>query len=76
MKRLAVAITMICLLAGYALAGEVPMVGPAPAPGGSSHATSTAPGDIPSGGTPGEIPMVASDAALSALLTVLGIFAI
>jgi hypothetical protein len=76
MKRFGLAITLSCLISAPVLAGEVPSVGPVPTPGGSSHATSTAPGDIPSLGAPGEIPMVTSDAAFSALLTVLGIFAV
>lgn len=48
MKRFALAITLSCVLAGSALAGEMPMVGPAPAPTPTTvEPTPTVPGDIP-----------------------------
>lgn len=74
MKRFAMAITLSCVLSGSALAGEIPMVGPAPPP--PSGATQTTigetpskPGQIPTDGIAGQI----SDAALSALLSVFGL---
>jgi hypothetical protein len=52
MKRFAMAITLSCVLSGSALAGEIPMVGPAPAPSGQTHPlTSPSPGEIPTVGS-------------------------
>jgi hypothetical protein len=68
MKRLVMAITLSFILSGLALAGEVPSVVPAPPPTGTMETTNpTSPGEIPFGGAAEEM----SDAALSALLTVL-----
>lgn len=78
MKRLFATIAVVCLFSIPALAGDIPTLG-TPQP---TQASSTDPGDIPSGGAPatstapGEIPTgdVAdhiSDEALSALLSVL-----
>lgn len=73
MKRLVMAIALSCLLSGLALAGEVPSVVPAPPPppGPTQATTPTSPGEIPTSGSADQI----SDAALSALLTVLGLLA-
>jgi hypothetical protein len=68
MKRFLLAITLGCVLSVSALAGEIPMVGNVPAPPDPSQITSTSPGDIPISGSGEQI----SDAAWSALLTVLG----
>lgn len=76
MKRFAMVITLSCVLSGSALAGEIPMVGPAPPP--PSGATQTTIGETPN--KPGEIPSdriagQISDAAVSVLLTVFGLLA-
>lgn len=66
MKRLTLAITLLCVLSVSALAGEIPMVGPAPLP------TQTTDGQALT--VPGEIPMVGpnaiSETTLSALMSV------
>ena len=68
MKRLVMAITLSFILSGFALGGEVPSVVPAPPPNGPAQTTTpTSLGGVPTGGSAEEI----SDAALSALLTVL-----
>ena len=70
MKRLLTALALACVLSVSVLAGDIPSLGtPQPPPQGLS----TAPGDMPTGGEPGEVPMVGSDAALSAVLTLLGL---
>ena len=73
MKRFVLAITLGCVFAVSALAGEIPMVGNVQAPTDPTQTTTaTSPGDIPTVGTAEQI----SDAALSALLTVLGFLAV
>lgn len=81
MKRLLSAIALTCLLAGSALAGDLPTAGVAsPSPGDlptagiSSPASTgtTSPGDLPTSGFAEQV----SDAALSALLSVLGLVAV
>jgi len=72
MKRLVMAITLSFVLSGLALAGEVPSVAPAPSPSGTTPSTTTtSPRDIPCGGAE-----QITDAAVSALLTVLGFLAV
>jgi hypothetical protein len=70
MKRFVTTIALTLVLSCSALGGDIPTDGSAsPAPGGTVRTiTPTSPGDIPSGGSAGQV----SDAALSALLTVLG----
>ena len=72
MKRFLVALTLTCALSGSALAGDIPTCGaPAPAPSGITQTTSaTSPGE-----TVGSAQQI-SDAALSVLLTVLGLLAV
>lgn len=65
MKRFALAITLSCVLSGSALAGEMPMVVPAPAPPTTGAQTPTVPGEMPMVG-----PNAVSETALSALLSV------
>jgi hypothetical protein len=80
MKRLLSAIALTCLLAVSALAGDLPTAGvTSPSPGDlptagvTSQATgTTSPGDLPTGGFAEQV----SDAALSALLSVLGLVAV
>jgi hypothetical protein len=69
MRRFVLAIALACTLSGSALAGDMPTGGIAPPStnGSTQTTTPTSPGDIPSGGSAGQV----SDAALSALLTVL-----
>lgn len=69
MKRFVMAITLSCVLASSAFAGEMPMVGPAPAP---AQTIENSAGDIPSVGVSGQL---ASD-ALSALLSIFGFLAV
>jgi len=70
MKRFLLAITLGCVFSVSALAGEIPMVGNVSAPTDPAQTTTpTSPGDIPTSGSADQI----SDAALSALLTVLGL---
>lgn len=73
MKRFLIVITLGCVLSVSAMAGEIPTSGsPAPPPSAATQTTtSTSPGDIPSVGAAEQI----TDAALSALLTVLGFLA-
>jgi hypothetical protein len=72
MQRFAMAIILSCILSGSALAGEIPMVGPAPAPSGETHPiTSPSRGEIPTVGAAGQL----SSDALAALLSVLGFLA-
>jgi hypothetical protein len=74
MKRFLMALALTTLLAISAIAGDVSTSGsPAPPPSGATQTTTpTSPGDIPSVGAAEQI----SDAALSALLTVLGFLAL
>jgi hypothetical protein len=67
MRRFVLAIALACTLSGSALAGDMPTGGIAPPPTNGPTQTITPPGDIPTDGSAEEI----SDAALSALLTVL-----
>lgn len=76
MKRLLAATVLALALSTSGLAGDIPISGiPSPAPSGSTRTTGpTSSGQIPS--VPGQIPTVGaadqvSDAALSAVLTVL-----
>jgi len=69
MKRFLITIALTCALSPSALAGDIPSVG-APSPAGTTQTTSaTEPGDSHSPGSAEQI----SSAALSALLTVLGL---
>jgi hypothetical protein len=71
MKRLLMASAISCAIAITTLAGDIPSVG-APAPQPSQTTASTNPGEIPSVGEA----MSISDAALTALLTALGLASI
>ena len=72
MKRFLITVALTCFLSLSALAGDVPTVGtPQPPPPGITTGP-TSPGDLPSVGSAEQI----SDAALSALLTVLGFVAV
>jgi hypothetical protein len=73
MKRFVMTVILTVALSSFAFAGEIPSDGsPAPTPNGSSPtATTTAPGEIPTDGSAGQI----SDAAVSVLLTVFGLLA-
>lgn len=74
MRRFVLAIALACTLSGSALAGDMPTGGiaPPPAKGPMQTIFGTSPGGVPTGGSAEEI----SDAALSALLTVLGFLAV
>jgi hypothetical protein len=75
MKRLLSAIALTCVLAVSASAGFLPTSGIAPpsAPEGTSQpADSTSQGLLPTGGIAQQV----SDAALSALLTALGLLTV
>ena len=51
MKRFLMTIALVCVLAGFAMAGEMPTCGaPSPAPGDMPTIGSTAPADIPTYG--------------------------
>jgi hypothetical protein len=71
MKRLLITTALTFVLSCSALAGEIPCGAPSPAPNGTTQTTDAA--------SPGEIPCAfaeeISDAALSALLTVVGFVA-
>jgi hypothetical protein len=77
MKRFLGAIALACVFSVSALAGELPTSGvTSPAPGelptsgiSSAPPTATSPGDLPTGGLAEQV----SDAALSALMAVLGL---
>jgi hypothetical protein len=73
MKRLFIAIVLGLALSISTLAGDIPISGsPIPVPNGEAQTTSTVPGDIPS------VPATnqATEAVVSAVLAVLGIFAV
>jgi hypothetical protein len=74
MKRFLMTAVLACTLSVSAFAGEMPTGGiPAPGPEGTTQTTSsTSPGEVPTGGLAEQI----SVAALSALLTVLGLVAV
>ena len=68
MKRFLGAMALACVFSVSALAGDLPTGGlSSPAPTGT-----TSPGDLPTGGFADQV----SDAALSALLSVLGLVAV
>jgi hypothetical protein len=67
MKRFFGALALTCLLSASALAGEIPTVG-APQPSPQGITSETSPSQIPTVGSAEQI----SDAALSAILSVLG----
>jgi len=76
MKRFFGAIAFACLLSASTFAGDLPTSGtPSPSPGdlptsGSpAPMSTTSPGDLPTSGFAGQV----SDAALYALLSVLGV---
>lgn len=78
MKRLVMTLALTGVLSISVMAGDIPTTdSPAPAPGGTTNATSTtSPGQIPS--APGDIPTSDAaqpvfDAALSAFLSVFGL---
>jgi hypothetical protein len=71
MKRLLAPMALTCVLSVSALAGDIPTLG-APQPAPAQTTTTTSPGDVPTVGTAEQV----SDAALSALLTVLGFLAV
>lgn len=80
MKRFFGAIALACVFSAPALAGDVPTSGvTSPAPGdvptsgisSTEPTTTTSPGDVPTSGFAEQV----SDAALSALLSVLGFVA-
>jgi hypothetical protein len=68
MKRFVIATVLACALASTTLAGDIPS-GDAPHPQSQQTTSATLLGEIPSGDEPQSI----SDAALSALLTALGL---
>jgi hypothetical protein len=75
MKRLLSAIALTCVLAVSASAGLLPTSGiasPAPPEGTTQPTSSTSPGLLPTGGIAQQV----SDAALSALLTALGLLTV
>lgn len=73
MKRFVITIVLTCALSSSALAGDIPSLGfAAPAPNGSTPATTTSPGEIPTDGVKVEL----SSAALSALLTVVRLLSV
>jgi hypothetical protein len=74
MKRFLMTIALACILSSSALAGEIPISGvPSPQPSGTIQTTSATPsGEVPTSGYLEQV----SDAALSTLLTVLGLVAV
>ena len=68
MKRFLLATAIACALSATTLAGDIPS-GDAPHPQSQQTTSPSVLGEIPSGGAPDQI----SDAALSALLTALGL---
>jgi len=75
MKRFMMTIAFTCVLSIPASAGLIPTVGAPdpPPPAGITQGTSTtSPGEVPTGGYAGQV----SDAALSGLLTVLGLLVV
>ena len=68
MKRFLMAITLACVLSGTALAGEMPTVGPAPAPTGTALA-----GDMPGVGPAPAPSGTQSSAAVTVLLTIISL---
>jgi hypothetical protein len=77
MKRILMLSTLVCVISSSALAGDIPSVpGPQAAPGGPTQASSTAPGDIPTLPGPGQATDQVTEAVVSAVLAVLGIFAV
>lgn len=71
MKRLLMASAITCAISINALAGDIPSVG-APQPPPSQTSSEASLGDIPSGGEA----ITISDAALTALMTALGLASI
>ncbi len=74
MKRFLMIIALTSVLSVQGLAGEIPTGGapvPSPPAGIAQTTSETSPGQIPTGGYAEQM----SDAALSALLTVLGLVA-
>ena len=69
MKRFLIALTLMCVLSGTALAGDMPGVSPSPAPGDVPTVGSPSPGDVPTtdNASPGDIASV----GLSVVLTIL-----
>jgi hypothetical protein len=68
MKRFSVALALMVLVSVSAFAGEIPTMG-APQPPPQQATTTMNPGEIPTS----DGPQALSDAALSALLTALGL---
>jgi hypothetical protein len=70
MKRLLITAALTFVLSVSALAGEIPCGAPSPPPPSTNQTTNaTLPGDLPTSGFAEQV----SDAALSALLSVLGL---
>jgi hypothetical protein len=75
MKRFMMTIALTCVLSIPALAGGIPTVGapdPPPPDGITQTTNTTSPGEVPTGGFAEQM----SEAALSALLSVLGLIAV
>jgi hypothetical protein len=74
MKKVMATLALSCFLSVSILAGQIPTDGsPVPPPAGTNQATNdTNPGEIPSGGEA----ITISDAALTALMTALGLASI
>jgi hypothetical protein len=78
MKRFVLTVALVCAVSSSTLAGEVPTGGIAPPPPPQAQTSSTTspgevmPGEVPTGGFAQQI----SDAALSALLTALGLLTV
>ena len=72
MKRLMIVVALTCVVSLPALAGNIPTVGiapPPPPPDNVQASTTTAPGDIPSGGITYEI----ADTALDFIQMLIGV---
>lgn len=69
MKRFLITLTLMCVLFGTALAGDMPGVNPSPAPGEIPSGSVASPGDIPmtDNTAPGDIPSVGWSVVLTIL---------
>ncbi|MDQ1637764.1 MAG: hypothetical protein QOF62_1103 [Pyrinomonadaceae bacterium] len=76
MKRLLMAITLVCVLSASALAGDMPAVNPAPTSNGTqSSAAVTLAGEMPTVGPAPTSNRTQSSAIATVLLTIISIVA-
>ena len=75
MRRFLIVIALGSIFSSSALAGDIPSVpGPQPLPQEATRPIS--PGDLSTSTDPGEVSIVGTSAALSALLTVFGLLSV